>query len=241
MPALLHHEVRQVLDTRGSRVAMALGALAVLALMAGIVFVLNGDSASVPVAEAVGIVVLLAPLTIALVAVLAASGEWTHGTAGITVPMVASRSALFAAKLLAVVVVSLALFLSACAVVALGAVAVTLVRGGAVDWAGTGQQLVAGAVATLLASFFGFGMTMLIRGFVLSVLAVVGVTLGWNAFAAMVLHDDAGHLQSLTPLALATAGQATVVPPATAIASSLFLWYVLPLVLGWFRYSRADL
>ena len=105
--------------------------------------------------------------------------------------------------------VSLALFLSACAVVALGAVAMTLVRGGAVDWAGTGQQLVAGAVATLLASFFGFGMTMLIRGFVPSVLAVVGVTLGWNAFAA--------------------------------IASSLFLWYVLPVVLGWFRYSRADL
>lgn len=241
MLALLHHEVRQILDTRGSRVALVVTAVAVLALVAGIAFVLHRDAASVPVAEAVGIVVLLAPLSIALVVVLAASGEWTHGTAGITVPMVASRSALFAAKLAAVLVVSLALFFFAVTAVGIGAVVVTLLRGGVVEWAGTGEQLVAGAVATLLASFFGFGMVSLIHGFVLSVLAVVGVTLGWNAFAAMVLHDDAGHLQSLTPLALATAGQGTAMPPATAIASSLLLWYAVPLAIGWHRYRTADL
>ena len=241
MRALLHHEVRHILDTRGSLVALVLAALATLGLVAGVVFLLHGESSSVPVAEALGMVVLVAPLTIALVVVLAASGEWTHGTAGTTVPMVSSRSALFVAKLLAVLIVAVGLYLFASAAVTLGAVGISLARGGEVQWGGGWSQLYAGLVATLLASFFGYGMVSLIRGFLLSSLAVVAVTLGWNLFASSVLHDHDGYLQSLTPLSLAVADQGVEMPPALAVFSSLSLWYVLPLVIGWRRYVTANL
>ncbi len=241
MRVLLHHEVRQILDTRGAAVAVILTGLAILALVAGIVFVLRGESATVPVEDALGIVVLIAPLTISLIVVLAASGEWTHGTAGITVPMVRSRSALYLAKLLAVLIVSIGLYLVAATAVSAGAVIVSLARGGEVQWSGAGRQAYTGLVATLLASFFGYGIVSLIRGFFLSLLAVVGVTLGWNVFAATVLKDEDGYLQSLTPLSLATPGIDEPLPPTLAVLSSLVLWYVVPLAIGWWRYRRSNL
>lgn len=240
MLRLIHHEVRQVLDTRGSLVALVLAFLLSAVLVAVSVFLVPRPTPGVPPAETVGVVTLVVPLGIGLVVVLATTGEWTHHTGRVTLPMVRSRTGLFAAKSLAMLLLSTGLYLLAAGLAGITAIAVTVFRGHSVEWTDFGGQLWAGMISTWLAAVFGFGIATVVRGFVLSCLVVVGVTLGWNTLATLVFHDDQGHLASLTPITLATAGQGVPSPPVTALLSSLLLWYVLPVLVGWWRYRRTE-
>ena len=241
MLRLIHHEVRQVLDTRGSLVALVLAFLLSAVLVAVSVFLVPRPTSSVSPAETVGIVTLVVPLGVGLVVVLATTGEWTHHTGRVTLPMVRSRTALFASKSMAMLLLSTALYLLAAGLASVTAIGVTLLRGHSVEWAYFGGQLWAGQISTWLAAVFGFGIATVVRGFALASLTVVGVTLGWNTLATRVFHDDQGYLASLTPITLATVGQGEgSSPPVTAVLSSLLLWYVLPVLIGWWRYLRTE-
>ncbi len=224
-------EVRKVLDTRAGR--WSLLTIAALELLALGTYLAQTDGPLV-LTDALATPTDVLRLLLPALGVLSMTGEWTQRTALTTFALVPQRGRVLAAKLIALLTVTLAAGLATAAVCAVGVTATSALTGQPTDLsnpvAGTGQVLVVVALWMLMGAAFGALLhstaAALVAFLVLpvAVSAAVVLTLGadpaaWvNVVSAI---NDTSDLHLDPPLA----------PPFTALT----LWIVLPLLAGTVR------
>lgn len=235
---LAHVEVRKFVDTRASRwILVSLGVVATV-MAVGAVAIGHGASATANFTEVVAGMQMFTALAAALIGILGMTGDWAHGVTTTYFPLVQRRSYIYAAKLGAALLVCAVMFLAtiAAALAAVGIYRVT--TGGAVRFDDAVATIGLSAVSTLLGVVFGIGVAAVIRRVALSIVAVIGLTVGVNvAVLGFVPQAWQGVLSTLTPLA---AFAPVDKPAAYEVLGSLLVWYVIPILAGWRIAERAE-
>ena len=117
-------------------------------------------------------------------------------------------------------------------------VAAALGGGGAGAFDGAGQELWDGLAACLLSTMFGVGLAAAIRRTALAIVAVILVSLVGNGLILALLPDASGYLSTITAVGALVGGPEA--PTALEVISSLTLWYVLPLGIGWWITEKSE-
>lgn len=231
-------ELRKLRDTRAG--------LALLLVMVAMMIGMAVLQRTAPMAEQSLVAYLSAvfvPLQMLLpvVAILAVTSEWSHGTALTTFALTPRRWSVAAAKLVAALgtaVVSSAVGIA----IAYGAMALDVAqRPGAANWSTSLAALAGTAVRPALYVLLGVGLAFLLRNSAGAIVGYFGIPtlLGLLAFSIPGIDRVSGWID--LDLALGTLADGTMHGPDWAhLASSVGLWVVLPLTIGLYRLQRRD-
>lgn len=233
-------ELRKLLDTRGSRwVYITLGAVS-LTLAAA--YTLGPRSSTVLTASLL-VQSMQAPLGLAMavLGVIGMAGDWTHRVTVNHLPLVQDRTVVYTAKILATLLLNIALLV---VILLLTLCIVGLARASGrqgVSLEGLSSALGQAGVITLLATTFGLAVASVVRrvtvALVLLPVLVVGVNGAVLTFLPAVLQPA---FSTLTPLLLLGDSGGLEIA-GWQILTSLLLWYVGPLLIGWKIMKDADL
>lgn len=234
---LVSVEVRKLVDTRSSLAIFGVLAVLATALVVGIAAVGAAQGTVTTFAGLAGSIGLFTGLAMPLIGILGMTSDISHRTSYVYYPLLRGRTAQFWAKVLAAAALALALqafvfVLSAVMALALGGAKV----GEAFD--GAAQALWTGVVSCLLSTLFGVAMAAAIRRTALSIIAVILITLVGNGLILTLLPDAGGYLSTITAAAALLGGPEA--PSALEVASSLTLWYLLPLGIGWWITEKGE-
>lgn len=234
-PRLVAVEVRKLVDTRSSLAICAVLAFIAVALVVGLAVIGTRQGIPVTFASLAGSIGLFTTLAMPLIGIMGMTSDTAHRTTLVYYPLVRGRTGQFWAKVLAAALLAVALqlfvfLLSAAVAAALGS------RPGAFD--GAGRELWDGLAACLLSTMFGVGLAAAIRRTALAIVAVILVSLVGNGLILTLLPDASGYLSSITAVGALLGGPEA--PTALEVASSLTLWYVLPLGIGWWITEKSE-
>jgi hypothetical protein len=229
-------ELRKMTDTRAG-CWLLLGTAALTVLVAVIACLVFADRDRDLLTFFV-VIVQPASILMPIAGILLVTSEWSQRTAMITFALVPHRSRVLVAKLLAGLILSAVAFLL-CLCVALLATAVAG-AGGDATWslsAGlTGQ--VAISVAVPMLAGIGFGAVLLASAPAI-VLSFV-LPIAWAALGAIPALEGAARWldqsRTMTPMLEETLSATQW----ARVATSLALWLVLPIVVGFWRVARSD-
>ncbi|OFI38770.1 hypothetical protein BIU82_17650 [Arthrobacter sp. SW1] len=229
-------EVRKLVDTRSSLAIFAVLAVLATALVVGIAAMGAAQGTVTTFAGLAGSIGLFTGLAMPLIGILGMTSDISHRTSYIYYPLMRGRTAQFWAKVLAAAVLALALqgfvfVVSAVMALALGAEAAEAFDGAA-------PALWTGVATCLLSTLFGVAMAAAIRRTALSIVAVILITLVGNGLILTLLPEASGYLSTITAAAALLGGPEA--PSALEVASSLTLWYVLPLGIGWWITEKGE-
>ena len=240
---LVAFEVRKLVDTRSSLAIFAVLAVIAVALVVGLAVVGTGQGTPVTFASLAGSIGLFTALAMPLIGILGMTSDTAYRTTLVYYPLLKGRTAQFWAKVLAAAVLALALqlfvfLLSAVVAAALGGAGgeVGAGAGGAFD--GAGQALATGLASCLLSTMFGVALAAAIRRTALAIVAVILVSLVGNGLILTLLPDASGYLSTITALGALIGGPEA--PTAPEVASSLTLWYLVPLGIGWWITEKSE-
>lgn len=236
---LVAFEVRKLVDTRSSLAIFAVLAVVAVALVVGLAVVGSGQGTPVTFASLAGSIGLFTALAMPLIGILGMTSDTAYRTTLVYYPLLRGRTAQFWAKVLAAAVLALALqvfvfLLSAVVAAALAGAG----PGAAGAFDGVGQELATGLASCLLSTMFGVALAAAIRRTALAIVAVILVSLVGNGLILTLLPDASGYLSTITALGALIGGPDA--PTALEVVSSLTLWYLLPLGIGWWITEKSE-
>jgi ABC-type transport system involved in multi-copper enzyme maturation permease subunit len=230
-------EVRKMTDTRAG--FWLLLSTAALTVATAVILVLAAAEDDSTLRNFLSAIVQPASILMPIVGILLVTSEWSQRTAMITFTLVPRRSRVLVAKLLAGLALAVIAFLL-CLLVAVVATAV-----GGADAAGTwslpadliGQFAISVAVSMLIG--IGFGAVLLASAPAIVLYFVLPIV--WAALGSifMALRDAARWLDMSSTMAPMLEHTLSAAEWAR-VATSLALWMVLPIVLGFWRVARSD-
>ena len=236
---LLHVELRKTVDTRAGRWLLAGIVAATVAIVA--VYLLVDDAGSLTFRNIAGVAAAPQSLLLPVLAILAATTEWTQRTALVTFTLEPNRSRVTLAKLVAVVTIGLLALAVALVAAAAGNVAGAALMDGSGSWnlgAADAWDLV---LMQLLAMLQGFAFAMLLMSTPAALVTYFVLPLAWTAaFSLRALRDLAPWLDlgAATSSLYSTNDLRTDEWAHIAVAGSL--WMLLPLALGLLRLLRRE-
>jgi ABC-type transport system involved in multi-copper enzyme maturation permease subunit len=230
MAVLMVIEVRKMTDTRSARILLA-GMLAIGLCIAGLViFVAGTRGVALEYAVIVGTLALPAALGAPIIGVLGMTGDWQHRDVMTFFALVSRRWKIFVAKIAGTLIVSLAIVL---AVVALSLLlcAILVPTMGLVWILGDlGRAMTLVLWATVLGSVSGAAISSALMSVPLSMVFIVLQTLLFDTLIALIPGGSAPFLQAASLSNALTDGA-----PAGPALTSLALWILLPLGIGFWR------
>lgn len=234
-------ELRKAVDTRAGTwlvVAVVLVSLVVVAVQVFAGGEQAGDYAMWLVLQQTAISFLLP-----VIAILVVTSEWSARTGIGTFALVPHRQRVLAAKLLAVLVLTVVAFAVSAALTALGTLAGSAVQDVPADWDLPWWQVLQPFALLLVSVLVGFALALLLLS---SPVAIVLYFVVPTAFALLFVF--VGPLQDVGPWvdfssALAPVGQGVEMGGLdwARVATSSAIWVLLPSVLGALRVHRAEI
>jgi ABC-type transport system involved in multi-copper enzyme maturation permease subunit len=229
-------ELRKMVDTRAG-FWLQVATVAVTALVV-IVRLVVGDPSDHTFASVLDAGVLPAAVLLPVAGVLLVTSEWSQRTGMITFALVPVRSRVLRAKLVASLVLALAMLVMSAGVVALG----VLVASPGVDGAWSDVAPLVGQSAVYLTTGIvvgvAFGMVLLASA--PAIVALFALPIAWTAVASLSFFADAAPWLD-TRLALGPMPQEVMSATQWAHAgTALALWMLLPLLIGTWRITRRE-
>jgi hypothetical protein len=188
-------------------------------------------------ASLAGSIGLFTALAMPLIGILGMTSDTAYRTTQVYYPLLRGRSAQFWAKVLAAAALALALQVF----VFLLSAAVAAVLGGSEAgqaFDGVGPELLTGLASCLLSTMFGVALAAAIRRTALAIVTVILVSLVGNGIILTLLPDASGYLSTITAIGAIIGGPDA--PTALEVASSLTIWYVIPLGIGWWVTTKSE-
>ncbi|GGE93358.1 hypothetical protein [Mycetocola zhadangensis] len=181
-------------------------------------------------------------ILVPVIAIVAATSEWSRRTALVTFALEPRRLRVVGAQLVAVLGIALTVFLAGivCATVVYSAA--ILFRGAAHDWT-VQPALIAGlALSQVVCMAWGYAVGLLIGTTATAIVAFYLIPTAWTiaGFVFPVLAGAAGWLdvnRTLEPFLRPGVGASEILPLVTSLA----VWVLLPLILGSLRVRRKDI
>jgi hypothetical protein len=230
-------ELRKMVDTRaGFWLQIAMVAITVVAVAVRSVV---GDAADHTFGSILGIGLQPAAVLLPVVGILLVTSEWSQRTGMITFALVPMRSRILGAKLIASIVLSLAMLAMSVAVVSAG----VLVASPGVDGTWTDAATLIGQSAVFLTTGIVVGVAF---GAILlapapAIVALFALPITWTAVATLSFFADAAPWLD-TRLALAPLHEEILSATQWAQAgTALALWMLLPLLIGIWRITRREI
>jgi ABC-type transport system involved in multi-copper enzyme maturation permease subunit len=229
---MIRVELRKAVDTRaGFWLQVAVGLLTLAAVVLYVAFAKGKDD---NFEQFVSLALAPASILLPVVGILLVSSEWSQRTALVTFTLVPRRASVFWAKLGAGLTLGAAAFVVCLLAGALGNAA----SGG--EWlmpAGMyGQMLLSTLVA--MATGIGFGAALLSSA--PAIVASFALPLAWTALGTIpFLHGPARWLDQSRALAPLTDHVMSATEWAHA-GTALALWMVVPLAIGYWRFTRGE-
>lgn len=182
-----------------------------------------------------------------IIAIMLVTSEWSQRTGLVTFTLEPRRPRIVAAKLVAGLIISVAVMLLSAALGALGTFLASSVRGVDVSWSISGHQVFNFAAQNLIGVLIGFALAMLLMNtaaaivgyFVYTlvlpiVVGVVGSLVHWFADLAPWIELNTAQIPLFTGDFSPTGEE------WARIATAGFIWLVLPLGFGIYRLLRSE-
>jgi ABC-2 type transport system permease protein len=229
-------ELRKMTDTRAGLWLLIVTAALTLAAVALVCAV--GEPPDHRLARLLELALVPSSILLPIVGVLLVSSEWSQRTAMITFALVPQRGRVLVAKLLAGTLLALAAFVLCVAVAAVAtAIMAPDVTGAWSLSAGLLFQMLL-SVTTGMAMGIGFGAMLLASA--PAIVLYFALPIGWSVLGSLSALETAAEWldgsRSLVPL---TSELLSGTQWARAI-TTLALWMVVPLVVGWWRIRREE-
>jgi ABC-type transport system involved in multi-copper enzyme maturation permease subunit len=229
-------ELRKMVNTRaGFWLQAATVALTVLVVAVRSVV---GDAADHTFASILDVGVKPAAVLLPIAGILLVTSEWSQRTGMITFALVPVRSRVLVAKLVASLVLAVAMLVMSVGVVAAG----VLVASPGVDGSWSDAAPLIGQTAVYLTGgmLTGVAFGMVVLASAPAIVALFALPIAWTAVASLSLFAEAAPWLD-TRLALGPMPQEVMSTTQWAYAgTALALWMLLPLLIGIWRISRRE-
>jgi ABC-type transport system involved in multi-copper enzyme maturation permease subunit len=229
-------ELRKIVDTRAG-FWLQVATVAITALVV-IVRLAVGDAADHTFASVLDAGVLPAAVLLPVAGVLLVTSEWSQRTGMITFALVPVRSRVLSAKLVASLVLALAMLVMSVGIVAVG----VLVASPGVDgtWSDVAPLVGQSAVYLTTGIVVGVAFGMVLLASAPAIVALFALPIAWTAVASLSFFADAAPWLD-TRLALGPMPQEVMSATQWAHAgTALALWMLLPLLIGTWRITRRE-
>ena len=246
---LVKVEFRKMLDTRGG-FWLLLCTLGLLVLVVGVVFLIIGlDDMATSAQDWMQILVFPLSILLPVFPILAATSEWSQRTGLVTFALVAGRTRVMAAKLVAVLALGGATFLVAVVIGALANPLGAALGGYPVQWNIDGQEMFWTLFVQLLYFLmaFGLGAAILNTPGAVAMFYVFGLLLPLMLYSFLVFSFEWAQkvipfidLQFGTGPLFSGVSNLSGLETAQAVVSIL-LWVVAPILVGLNRIHRSEI
>ncbi|MEA2287610.1 MAG: type transport system permease protein [Solirubrobacteraceae bacterium] len=230
-------ELRKIIDTRAGfwmqAATVALTAIVVIARLA------VGGAADHTFASVLDVGVFPAAVLLPVAGILLVTSEWSQRTGMITFALVPVRSRVLSAKLIASLILAVAMLAASVGIVAAG----VLVASPGVDGAWSDAGILIGQSAIYLTGGMltgvAFGMVLLASA--PAIVALFALPIAWTAVASLSFFADAAPWLD-TRLALGPMTKEVMSATQWAHAgTALAIWMLLPLLIGTWRITRREI
>jgi ABC-2 type transport system permease protein len=230
-------ELRKTVNTRaGFWLQVALVAVTALVVAARC---LTGDAADHTFASVLTLGVQPAAVLLPVIGILLVTSEWSQRTGMITFALVPLRSRILVAKLIASLLLAVAMLVMSVAFVAAGVLAASPGVEGA--WADAPTLIAQSTVFLTTGMLVGFAFGAIVLASAPAIVALFALPIAWTAIASLSFLADAAPWLD-TRLALGPMHQEVMSATQWAQAgTALALWMLLPLVIGIWRITRREI
>ena len=230
-------ELRKIVDTRAG-FWMQVATVAITALVVAVRSVV-GDAADHTFAAVLDVAVKPAAVLLPIAGILLVTSEWSQRTGMITFALVPVRSRVLAAKLVASLVLALAMLAVSVGIAAAG----VLVASPGVEGAWSGVAPLIGQTSVYLGGGMltgvGFGMVLLASA--PAIVTLFALPIAWTGVASLSFLANAAPWLD-TRLALGPMPREVMSATQWAHAgTALALWMLLPLLIGTWRITRREI
>jgi ABC-2 type transport system permease protein len=229
-------ELRKMVDTRaGFWLQVATVAITVVAVIVACVV---GDAADLTFQSVLNVGLQPAAILLPVVGVLLVTSEWSQRTGLITFALVPVRSRVLGAKLIASLVLAVAMFVASVAIVAAG----VLVASPGVDgtWADSAPLIGQSAVYLTAGMVVGVALGAILLASAPAIVALFALPVSWMAVVSLPFLADIAPWVS-TARALSPMQEEVMSATQWAhVGTSLALWMLLPLLIGTWRITRRE-
>jgi ABC-2 type transport system permease protein len=230
-------ELRKMLNTRaGFWMQIATVAITVVVVIARSV---TGDAADHDFASVLSLALQPAAVLLPVAGILLVTSEWSQRTGMITFALVPVRSRILGAKLIASLVLALAMLAMSVAVAAAG----VLVASPGVDGTWSDAPTLIGQSAVFLTTGIVVGLAFgaIVLASAPAIVALFALPITWTAVASLSFFADAAPWLD-TRLALAPLHEEVLSATQWAHAgTALAIWMLLPLLIGIWRITRHEI
>ncbi len=229
-------ELRKIVDTRaGFWMQVATVALTVLVVIARRV---AGDGGDHSFAGVLDVGLMPAAVLLPVAGILLVTSEWSQRTGMITFSLVPVRSRVLGAKVIASLLLSVAMLVMVVGVVAAGVAAAAPGVDG--TWSDAAPLVGQSAVYLTGGMLTGVAFGAVVLASAPAIVALFALPIAWTAVASLSFFADAAPWLD-TRVALAPLHREVLTATQWAHAgTALALWMLLPLLLGFWRISRRE-
>ncbi len=226
-----------MVDTRAG--FWLLAATIAITLLAVVLRSIVGEAADHTFASVLDIGLRPAAVLLPIAGVLLVTSEWSQRTGMTTFALVPVRSRVLGAKLLASIVLAVATFLVAVAIVAAG----VLLASPDVDgtWADVAPLIGQSAIYLVGGMVVGVAFGAIVLASAPAIVALSTLPTAWAALVSLAFFTDVAPWldtsRALGPLSREVLGATQWARPATSLA----LWMLLPLLIGTWRITRREI
>ena len=230
-------ELRKIVNTR-SGFWLQIAMVAITALVVAVRSV-TGDAADHTFGSILTVAIQPAAVLLPIVAILLVTSEWSQRTGMITFALVPVRSRTLVAKVIASLILALAMLAMIVTFVAAGALAASSGVDG--TWADAGTLIAQSAVFLTTGMVAGFAFGAILLASAPAIVTLFALPITWTAIASLSFFADAAPWLD-TRLALAPMHQEVMSATQWAhAATALAIWMVLPLLIGIWRITRREI
>jgi ABC-2 type transport system permease protein len=229
-------ELRKMVDTRaGFWLQVATVAITVVAVIVACVV---GDAADLTFQSVLNVGLQPAAILLPVLGILLVTSEWSQRTGLITFALVPVRSRVLGAKLIASLVLAVAMFVASVAIVAAG----VLVASPGVDgtWADAAPLIGQSAVYLTAGMVVGVALGAILLASAPAIVALFALPVSWMAVVSLPFLADIAPWMS-TARALSPMQEEVMSATQWAhVGTALALWMLLPLAIGIWRITRRE-
>jgi len=236
---LVRIELRKSCDTRAGRWLLIAIALAALAVVAILLFVADAPKSF---ADYLSFTQIPTGLILPVLGILLVTSEWSQRTAMTTFTLVPRRSRVLTAKVLAAALLAVLGVVATTVIAAVATLLTPVVSDSALDWGTSGAQLGQVVLLQVISVLVGVGFGMLLLSSPLAIVLYFVLptvfTIVTGLVSALRWVGDWLNLNVTTaPMPDGgLSGQGWL-----QLATSVALWLVLPMVVGWLRIQRSEI
>lgn len=235
MGRLILIEVRKMTDTRSTRMLLALMLVVGLCTAALVIFVTGSRGVDLDFSVVVATLALPAALGAPIIGILGMTGDWQHRDVMTFFALVSRRWKIFVAKIVGTLIVSLAIVLGVLALSLLMSALIPAAMGFGWTAGDLGKAFWLLLWATVLGSVSGAAISSALLSAPLSLVFIVLQTLLFDTLIGLIPGGSAPFLQSASLINSLTDGA-----PTGPALTSLVLWILLPLGIGFWRNQRKE-